>query len=209
MKGGVRLLRTPAPGGNLEPPIPSPGAVGSQVKPGYPSQINSPSLNFVSIGSGCFSNRNSKYFLCWVLSRAQGKGLPCPSAHWFFTSHHWVGLHSSRGCFLLGKENSGHLLPREQEDIDDLFRSLSEVIMYLDSLKMCIFFLQQTRTASLVPAWQINMYLHTLLRWGLLSHKTGITLLRRCFMENCVCTSVWKIHGRLDGPQQPWPWLQL
>lgn len=49
------------------------------------------------------------------------------------------------------KESSGRFLPGEQEDIDDLFHSLSKVIMYLDSLKMCISFLQQTRTASLVP----------------------------------------------------------
>lgn len=49
------------------------------------------------------------------------------------------------------KESSGQFLPREQEDIDDLFCSLSKVIMYLGSLKMCISFLQQTRTASLVP----------------------------------------------------------
>lgn len=49
------------------------------------------------------------------------------------------------------KESSGRFLPGEHEDIDDLFHSLSKVIMYLGSLKMCISFLWQTRTASLVP----------------------------------------------------------
>lgn len=45
----------------------------------------------------------------------------------------------------------GWFPPAEQEDTDDLFHSLSKVIMYLGSLKMCISFLWQTRTASLVP----------------------------------------------------------
>lgn len=102
---------------------------------------------------------------CFAEAFPEPRGRVCPSALWFFTAHRWfftahlwfftahhcLGLHSSRGCSLLGKESSGQLLPREQQDIDDLFRSLSEVIMYLDSLKMCISFLQQTRTASLVP----------------------------------------------------------
>lgn len=49
------------------------------------------------------------------------------------------------------RKSSGWFLPAEQEDTDDLFHSLSKVIMYLGSLKMCISFLRQTRTASLVP----------------------------------------------------------
>lgn len=34
------------------------------------------------------------------------------------------------------------------------------------------------------------MYLHTLLRWVLLSQKTGITLLLGYFMEKYICTLV-------------------